>query len=97
MNTIYELVASNKALTPVINYTPRISTELKTTVRNYLREGYALSMETGYVPDSFIANYKSYQIEAVKVLNTVFFVIDGAAYMDFLQTEQTILILLGGE
>lgn len=94
---IYEAIASNKALTPVINYTPRISTELKTTVRNYLREGYSLAMEAGYVPDSFIANYKSYQIEAVKVLNTVFFAIDGAAYLDFATCEQTIHILLGGE
>lgn len=94
---IYEALASNKTITPVIHYTPRISAELKTTVRNYLREGYALAMEAGYVPDSFIANFRTYQIEAVKVLNTVFFVIDGGAFQSFAQVEQTIFILLGGE
>lgn len=95
MNTIYELIASNKTITPVIHYTPRISAELKTTVRNYLREGYSLAMEQDYVPDSFIANFRTYQIEAVKVGNTVFFVIDNGAYMSFEQTEQYVFVLLG--
>lgn len=97
MNSIYELVASNKALTPVINYAPRISPELKSEVTRYLREGYALALELDYVPDSFIVNYRTYQIAALRIGNAVFFTIDDSAYLDFAMAYQAIVTLLGGE
>lgn len=93
ISTLETLTVNTPDYSRIIN-SHRIPQAIRDNVVAYLQDGYAQALHCDYAYGTFHVSYITHVIEAVRIGNSVFFMIDSGSYLDFQMARDYIYFLL---